>query len=796
MAVLKVWDGSQWVDVTTGSGDKDVAWSGASEYYGFSSNARKLFQASGVVISGAEYSEAYAQRGSVIAGSNLTWNGTQLDATGGGGDPSWSGAAGFYSISSNYIGHSSNADIHFPSSSIRPWLDAVYKGTGAATGGGISGWYDLDTGTGITPFGGAVAISGTQAETLSVKGYSTISSNALDASNWVDASSQRYEDLLASGTNYTSAYISTSTGVFALASHTHDSSGSSWSGATGYIGHSSNTLIHMPSSQFRPWLNAVYKGTGATASDTSWSGAAGYWPVSSTVSTLDTWYDASSSKYSNAYISTSTGVFEPALTKGDLTATSPIALDQTRQVIGGAAVITINNYIGSTQAIERFADSSNINARFYPSSLGKSLMDFSSNATNIYLELDGSNANQNIDISGYGLWVEGGDSGIDSDAAGTFSLYGGGQQVIKIGSTSIYAYKALTTTNRFTFDSDTNGCRFGDDQDVTIYGHGGAGLITVLGAGVAGIRFETTDGGSDSATFVKMAAGDGHLQWTNGAKYPTYCYEDSTEGEIQPWRVYGYPTGEDLKYIQISVVAHDSNSWGQLATDGTGIYIPDRVDIDGNVIIDGSLEVTNSISSQSYSGAKLKIGTTAIDDILDEDDLSSDSPTALATQQSIKKYVDDNAGGGITGWYDLDTGTGITAFGGAVAISGTQAETLSVADYIASSNVYANFLQSGVSYVSLSSQAISGGIILNHMPSSQIRPWLNAVYKGTGATATLSGMTDTNIPNPTSGNALAYDGSVWIDKGFGVYNLDAGLSNSVYGGVSGSPLDGGDSTSF
>jgi hypothetical protein len=51
-------------------------------------------------------------------------------------------------------------------------------------------------------------------------------------------------------------------------------------------------------------------------------------------------------------------------------------------------------------------------------------------------------------------------------------------------------------------------------------------------------------------------------------------------------------------------------------------------------------------------------------------------------------------GGGISGWYDLDTGTGITAFGGAVAISGTQAETLTVADYIASTNVIENYIPS------------------------------------------------------------------------------------------------------
>ena len=43
----------------------------------------------------------------------------------------------------------------------------------------------------------------------------------------------------------------------------------------------------------------------------------------------------------------------------------------------------------------------------------------------------------------------------------------------------------------------------------------------------------------------------------------------------------------------------------------------------------------------------LAMGTT-VTSIKDEDNMSSDSATALATQQSIKKYVDDNAGGGGT----------------------------------------------------------------------------------------------------------------------------------------------------
>jgi len=67
---------------------------------GISSNLKKIddwFNASSskisaFMLSGDEYSTAYTERGSQIAGANLTWNGTQLDATAseGGGTSYWS----------------------------------------------------------------------------------------------------------------------------------------------------------------------------------------------------------------------------------------------------------------------------------------------------------------------------------------------------------------------------------------------------------------------------------------------------------------------------------------------------------------------------------------------------------------------------------------------------------------------------------------------------------------------------------------------------------------------------------
>lgn len=55
----------------------------------------------------------------------------------------------------------------------------------------------------------------------------------------------------------------------------------------------------------------------------------------------------------------------------------------------------------------------------------------------------------------------------------------------------------------------------------------------------------------------------------------------------------------------------------------------------------GSSRLDLSDSGMRLGGANSRVTT-----ILDEDNMVSDSATALSTQQAIKKYVDDNAGGG------------------------------------------------------------------------------------------------------------------------------------------------------
>ena len=80
-----------------------------------------------------------------------------------------------------------------------------------------------------------------------------------------------------------------------------------------------------------------------------------------------------------------------------------------------------------------------------------------------------------------------------------------------------------------------------------------------------------------------------------------------------------------------------SSSLGDLSATGSTLTAPTSADLILQTSGAGAVVVNDSFQIGSGS---------TVTTILDEDDLSSDSATALATQQSIKAYVDNNAGGG------------------------------------------------------------------------------------------------------------------------------------------------------
>ena len=85
---------------------------------------------------------------------------------------------------------------------------------------------------------------------------------------------------------------------------------------------------------------------------------------------------------------------------------------------------------------------------------------------------------------------------------------------------------------------------------------------------------------------------------------------------------------------------------------------------DGSATLNsGSLSATSVTATGAIQFGSLTDGTVSITAILDQDDMASDSATALATQQSIKAYVDSSiTGSGVAMNVQGDTGSGTIVF--------------------------------------------------------------------------------------------------------------------------------------
>ncbi len=91
---------------------------------------------------------------------------------------------------------------------------------------------------------------------------------------------------------------------------------------------------------------------------------------------------------------------------------------------------------------------------------------------------------------------------------------------------------------------------------------------------------------------------------------------------------------------------------------GTGITAnADDISVDNTVVLTTGVQ---TLSNKILSSIRVGAGAVEVDIIRDEDDMSSDDPDALATQQSIKAYVDSQAGGDITA---VTAGAGLTGGG-------------------------------------------------------------------------------------------------------------------------------------
>jgi len=163
-------------------------------------------------------------------------------------------------LNTSYIGHSSNADLHYPSSQLTTWLDIVYAPSGVA-GNDTSSQVTVSTGLSLTEGDGNIWHDGV-AGTLTIDGYAKISSNAVsgqESKEWLESSGSAYDQAYKFSSNAKSLYYGSSNGNSLNIS---------------YTGHSGNSYPH--SSNLRTWLDNIYSPTGATGSSTTyWSSQTG-----------------------------------------------------------------------------------------------------------------------------------------------------------------------------------------------------------------------------------------------------------------------------------------------------------------------------------------------------------------------------------------------------------------------------------------------------------------------------------------------------------------------------------------
>ena len=212
----------------------------------------------------------------------------------------------------------------------------------------------------------------------------------------------------------------------------------------------------------------------------------------------------------------------------------------------------------------------------------------------------------------------------------------------------------------------------------------------------------------------------------------------------------------------------------------------DSVTTTGNITIGGNLDVDGTLEFNSLSGT----GTIAVTDILDQDDMSGDSATALATQQSIKAYVDAQQ----------DT---VDTFGEVLALSNTTAGT----DIAVSTDDKVQFRDSAI-YINSSADGqldivadteiqiaattidINGAVALNGAVTGATNVTLSGELDA--ATGDFSGNVDIDgnldVDGTTNLDAVDIDGATQIDATVSVGVDDTGYDVKFFGATSGKSL--------
>ena len=244
------------------------------------------------------------------------------------------------------------------------------------------------------------------------------------------------------------------------------------------------------------------------------------------------------------------------------------------------------------------------------------------NATKFATDADGVNVTGQIDVStNVNLTSDGGiiklganeevtlthehNVGIQAKAANGFELN------LQTGHTSI---EATDVIGKITFNAPNEAA---------------SGDAILDGATIEAVAEDTFSSSVNSTALVFK---------TNTSAAATERMRIKSDGTIQ------MDTQVDIDNITINgntISSTDTNGNIILATNGTGDIVVND-DIISTTTNQDIKFTPNGTGSVDISKLKIASGSTAITSILDEDDFASDSATGLATQQSIKAYINAN----------------------------------------------------------------------------------------------------------------------------------------------------------